>query len=127
MRTLVAALAALIAVACSSKGEETPPASPAPTTAPEEVEKPPPAAADAGAPLAPELALTITADGKTLLAGTPVEAANLASELTKAAATTKALVIVPDPKVPHGRVLEIMELAKKAGFEKMSISTGTPP
>ncbi|HEY8143888.1 MAG TPA: biopolymer transporter ExbD [Kofleriaceae bacterium] len=129
MRILPAVLAAFVAFACSNKEERSEPAAPPTSAAPEKVD--PPAAAlapaDAGAALAPELALTLTPDGKTLLAGTPVEAANLAAELQKAAAHATPLVIVADPKVPHGRVVEVMELAKKAGVEKMSIRTEAPP
>jgi biopolymer transport protein ExbD len=130
MRTLLVALAAVAALACSDKKErapasEAPANEPAPVTT--EPPAPAPAPADAGAALAPELALTLTPDGKTLLAGSPVEAANLAAELQKAAAHATPLVIVADPKVPHGRVVEVMELAKKAGVEKMSIRTEAAP
>lgn len=134
MRTLIASLAAIVTVACSGgdERETTAPATssaPAPTAA--KVDPPadaaPPAPADAGAALAPELALTLTADGKTLLGGKEVAAENLAAELKKATAHAEALVIVADDKVLHKRVVEVMELAKKAGFKKMSIRTGAPP
>ena len=127
------ALAALVAVACSGKEESkpaTPPTSSAPASTAVKVDPPadaaaPAAAADAG--LAEEIALTLTADGKTSLGGKEVEAANLAAELKTASAHARALVVVADKKVPHGRVVEVMEMAKEAGFEKMAIKTGAPP
>ena len=134
MRTLIAALAAIVTVACS-RGDEREPAAlpthaaPAPTAAKVDplADAAAPAPADAGAALAPELVLTLTSDGKTFLGDKPVEAANLAAELKKATALAEALVIAADKKVPHGRVVEVMEMAKKAGFTKMSIKTGSPP
>jgi biopolymer transport protein ExbD len=134
MRTLLAALAALVAVACSQGKEresEAPPTSSAPAPRAVKVDPPAdaaaPAPADAGAALAPELVLTLTPDGKTFLGDKPVEAASLAAELEKATALADALVIAADKKVPHGRIVEVMEMAKKAGFRKMSIKTGSPP
>jgi len=78
--------------------------------------------ADAGPPEA-QLVLAITADGHMSLAGAPVAAGNLAAALRKAAAKTHSLLIQPDTHVPYKQVVDVMDAAKKAGFDRLGIST----
>jgi hypothetical protein len=81
-----------------------------------------PPRADAGPPDA-QLVLAITADGHMTLAGAPVAAGELAAELHEAAAKTHSIVIQADTQVPYKQVVDVMDAAKKAGFDKLAIST----
>jgi hypothetical protein len=86
-----------------------------------------PPRADAGPPQV-ELVLTISADGKTSLAGKAIEPADLLDALSSAARTTRSLVIAADKRAPYKQVMDVIEQAKRAGFEKLAIKTeGAPP
>jgi len=71
---------------------------------------------------AKDLSVAVLADGQLVLSGTVVTA----DELKKAFAETKekapdTLVIVQaDEGVPHGKVVEVMELAKAAGLSQLA-------
>ena len=71
----------------------------------------------------PELSVAIKADGSLLLNGSPLALAELYPELRQryAGSTRKEISLVSDKGVPFGRVVEVMDQAKKAGAENISV------
>jgi biopolymer transport protein ExbD len=72
-----------------------------------------------------EIKVVLTAEGKILLEGETVSIAGLRQRLqafgTKAAATT--FILEADEGARHGRVVELMDAAREAGFSKLAIAT----
>jgi len=70
-----------------------------------------------------DLPVAVLADGRLVLSGTVVTADELKAALEKAKVENPdTLVIVQaDEGVPHGKVVEVMELAKKAGLGQLAI------
>ncbi len=70
-----------------------------------------------------ELPVAVLADGRTVLAGVVVSAEELSAEFERARTEAEdTLVIVQaDEGVPHGRVVEVMESAKRAGLGQLAI------
>jgi biopolymer transport protein ExbD len=71
------------------------------------------------------LAVAILADGRMVVGGKVVTDDELKQRLAAAhersAETT--VVVQADSGVPHGRVVEVMELARAAGLERLAIAT----
>jgi biopolymer transport protein TolR len=88
----------------------------------------PKATATAEAHLQP-LVVTLTAQGRLFLADQEVSLQDLQSLLTPAlrARTDKQVVIQADRSVTHGRVVAVMDLAHRAGAEKLAIATEVQP
>lgn len=70
-----------------------------------------------------DLSVALLVDGRLLLGGTIVTKEELATALGQAHAETPGgiVVIQADEGVPHGHVVEIMELARRAGLEQLAI------
>jgi biopolymer transport protein ExbD len=70
-----------------------------------------------------DLSVAVLADGQFVLAGTVVTGDELRRAFDKAKAENPdTLVIVQaDEGVPHGTVVEVMEMAKKAGLAQLAI------
>jgi biopolymer transport protein ExbD len=71
------------------------------------------------------LAVAILADGRTVIAGKVVDNDELKLRFTEAKAHSAetTVVIQADSGVAHGKVVELMELARSAGLERMAIAT----
>jgi biopolymer transport protein ExbD len=80
-------------------------------------------------PATTDLSVAVLADGRLVLAGDVVTV----DELKKALADTVAknpqtlVVIQADEGVPHGRVVEVMEMAKGAGLAQLAIGVREAP
>jgi biopolymer transport protein ExbD len=70
-----------------------------------------------------DLSIAILADGRTVLGGNVVSADELKGALVEAGQkNAETLVVVQaDEGVPHGKVVEVMELAKSAGLAQLAI------
>ncbi|MDD9940687.1 MAG: biopolymer transporter ExbD [Myxococcales bacterium] len=71
------------------------------------------------------LAITIAADGTVAHGETPVSWDELTDLFGRAAANdpTREVMIRGDRAVPHGRVIQVMDLAQRHGLTKMAIAT----
>jgi biopolymer transport protein ExbD len=80
-------------------------------------------------PATTDLSVAVLSDGRLVLAGDVVTV----DELKKALADTVAknpqtlVVIQADEGVPHGRVVEVMEMAKGAGLAQLAIGVREAP
>lgn len=80
-------------------------------------------------PATTDLSVAVLADGRLVLAGDVVTV----DELKKALAETQQknpstlVVIQADEGVPHGKVVEVMELAKGAGLAQLAIGVREAP
>jgi biopolymer transport protein ExbD len=72
-----------------------------------------------------DLTIAIAQDGKMLVKGQPVDAAELTRILTAAHADNPdtQVIIQADETTHHGRVVAVMELAKSAGLHRLGIAT----
>jgi biopolymer transport protein ExbD len=70
-----------------------------------------------------DLSVAVLADGQYVLSGTIVSADELRRAFDKAKAENPDTVVIvqADEGVPHGTVVEVMELAKKAGLGQLAI------
>lgn len=70
--------------------------------------------------------VTVTADGRVFLAGAPVEQSGLVALLQEAIAASGQTTVVlrADESVAHGLVVEVMDLIRLAGAERIAIATG---
>lgn len=70
-----------------------------------------------------DLSVAILADGRIMLSGTVVNAEELEKTFVEAhGKSPDSLVIIQaDEGVPHGKVVEVMELAKKSGLGQLAI------
>lgn len=80
-----------------------------------------PKAARAEAARAP-VSVSISRDGLVYLEREPVDAAQLAARLQVRARTELAVVIEADTDVLHGRVVAVMDAARRAGVGKLAIA-----
>lgn len=79
------------------------------------------------APAAPreELTVRLGPDGDTWVGETPVEPAALVDTLSArlSRAGTDRVVLEADERVPHGRVVQAMDAARRAGAEALVVAT----
>jgi len=70
-----------------------------------------------------DLSVAVLADGQFVLGGTIVSGEELSRAFDKARADNPDTVVIvqADEGVPHGTVVEVMELAKKAGLGQLAI------
>jgi biopolymer transport protein ExbD len=83
-----------------------------------------------GDPTAPQsLAIAILADGRVVVGGEVVDEATLEARLQKAhEANPDQLVLVQaDEGVLHGRVVSVMDQARRAGLGRLAIATRAEP
>jgi len=74
-------------------------------------------------PAKTDLSLAILADGRVVLAGNVVTLDELktALEAARAISADTLVIVQADEGVPHGRVVEVMELAKVSGLAQLAI------
>jgi len=70
--------------------------------------------------------VTVTSEGGLFIAGAPVMRGDLVAVLQQAIATSGQTTVVlrADETVAHGIVVEIMDLIRQAGAERIAIATG---
>lgn len=77
------------------------------------------------APAVNDVSVAILSDGRVVLRGEEVADGDLIGRLTAAisggAGTT--LIVQADEGVPHGRVVQVMEKAREAGFTRLAVAT----
>jgi biopolymer transport protein ExbD len=80
-------------------------------------------AAPAAAPA--QLAVAVLADGRIVVGGAVIDEAALRRLLDEAhGKSAQTLVLVQaDEGVPHGRVVRVMDLARRAGLDRLAIAT----
>lgn len=88
-----------------------------------------PKATAAAKPQLKPLVVTLTAQGRVFLSDQEVSLDQVQSLLTLALKprAEKQVVIQADRSVTHGRVVAIMDLARKAGADKLAIATEGQP
>ena len=76
-----------------------------------------------------DLSIAILANGRLVLSGNAVSEDELKAALQKAKAhdANTLVVIQADEGVPHGRVVEVMELAKGTGLSQLAIGIRQQP
>jgi biopolymer transport protein ExbD len=76
-----------------------------------------------------DLDIWVAADGRLFLGEQPIEPDALQQRFeTAAAADAQAVVVIrADKGVPHGRVVEVMDAARRAGLTRMAIATQNEP
>lgn len=75
-----------------------------------------------------DLAVAILEDGSLVFMGEETTMEGLAFQFeaaTKKSARPPALILQADRGVPHGRVVEVMELARKKGLTELAIATAS--
>jgi biopolymer transport protein ExbD len=72
---------------------------------------------------AQDLSVAVLADGRLVLGGDVVSADELkqAFDAAKAKSSDTLVIVQADEGVPHGKVVEVMELAKAAGLAQLAI------
>ena len=72
-----------------------------------------------------EVTVELDADGATWLDGARLQTADLESGIERAlaAAGTERVVLEADERVPHGRVVEAMDAARRAGATGLVVAT----
>lgn len=77
------------------------------------------------APAATDVSVAILSDGRVVLGGEEVADEDLIERLVtaRAAGHGSTLIVQADEGVPHGRVVQVMERAKEAGFSKLAVAT----
>ena len=70
-----------------------------------------------------DLSIAILSDGRLVLAGDVVSADEMkkAFETAKAKSPDTLVIVQADEGVPHGKVVEVMEMAKSAGLGQLAI------
>ena len=76
-----------------------------------------------------DVSVAVLADGRLIMAGTVVTADELkrALETAKEKSPNTLVIVQADEGVPHGRVVEVMELAKAAGLGQLAIGVRDAP
>jgi len=88
-----------------------------------------PAAASSRPQKVRQLVIVMSADGKIYLNEEPLTLAQLKPKLKTALAqksTEPTLIIKADRRVPHGDVVQVMDMAKLYGIQKLIITTQLP-
>ncbi len=70
--------------------------------------------------------LTMTSDQQLRLNDAPVSQAELAPALLRLKDPRKTLILKIDERIPHGTVIELMDLVKSSGFQKIAFGTESP-
>ncbi len=72
-----------------------------------------------------EVVVVVTKENEILMDGQPYTAETLLDKLTaiKGADSGKTITVQADEESTHGAVVSVMDAAKRAGFEKLSIAT----
>jgi biopolymer transport protein ExbD len=80
-------------------------------------------------PATTDLSVAVLADGRLVLAGDVVTQDELKKALTDAQQKNPSTLVViqADEGVPHGKVVEVMELAKGAGLSQLAIGVREAP
>jgi biopolymer transport protein ExbD len=80
-------------------------------------------------PPARDLTVAILADGRTVMGGRVVEPAALAEAFAAARARNPGTVVLlqADEGVLHGRVVAVMDLARREGLNRIAIATRAEP
>jgi len=76
-----------------------------------------------------ELVVALTAAGQTVVHGKNVDRDQLEHAFQEAAQRDKGVTVIlqADQDVAHGRVVEVMDLAKASGLERLAIATEAAP
>src|SRR5512133_586731 len=76
-----------------------------------------------------DLTVAILADGRTVLGGGVVDAAALgrAFDAARARSATTVVLVQADEGVLHGRVVAVMDLARRHGLTRLAIATRAEP
>jgi biopolymer transport protein ExbD len=76
-----------------------------------------------------DVTVAILADGRAVVAGQVLEDAALKDVFSGAHARSADTVVLfqADEGVPHGRVVQVMELARQAGLSRLAIATRAEP
>jgi biopolymer transport protein ExbD len=76
-----------------------------------------------------DLSVAILTDGRTVVGGKVVDEDRLASIFHEAHGRDAETVVLiqADEGVPHGRVVSVMELARREGLARLAIATRLPP
>jgi biopolymer transport protein ExbD len=76
-----------------------------------------------------DLSVAILADGRLVLSGDVVSADDLkrAFDAAKAKSSDTLVIVQADEGVPHGKVVEVMEMAKAAGLGQLAIGVREAP
>jgi biopolymer transport protein ExbD len=76
-----------------------------------------------------DLAVAILADGRVVTGGEVVDEGRLVEAFRAARARSPSTVVLvqADEGVAHGRVVEVMELAREQGLARLAIATRAPP
>lgn len=77
------------------------------------------------APASNDVSVAILSDGRVVLRGEEVPDDDLIVRLTAARSTGAGttLIVQADEGVPHGRVVQVMEKAREAGFTRLAVAT----
>lgn len=80
-------------------------------------------------PAATDLSVAVLADGRLVLSGDVVTADELRKALDAARQKNSSTLVViqADEGVPHGKVVEVMEMAKTAGLAQLAIGVREAP
>ena len=80
-------------------------------------------------PATTDLSVAVLSDGRLVLAGTVVPPEELKKALLEAQAKNPSTLVViqADEGVPHGKVVEVMEMAKGAGLAQLAIGVREAP
>jgi biopolymer transport protein ExbD len=80
-------------------------------------------------PATTDLSVAVLADGRLVLAGDVVTQDELKKALVDAQAKNASTLVViqADEGVPHGKVVEVMEMAKGAGLSQLAIGVREAP
>lgn len=75
-----------------------------------------------------EIVIALTQRGQIVLHGKAIDLDQLALVFENTAATQKNTMVIlqADDKVAHGRVVEVMDLAKDKGLDRLAIATQIP-
>jgi biopolymer transport protein ExbD len=76
-----------------------------------------------------EVTVSITKEGEVMVDSTPVDFEQLFDELKKISEKNPQAIIViqADRNVTHGRVVQIMDIARSSGIKRIAISTQFKP
>lgn len=76
-----------------------------------------------------EIVVALTSDGQIILHGKSINVEQLGAIFDATAEQSKATMVIlqADQDVAHGRVVEVMDLAKEKGLERLAIATQAEP